>query len=251
MSQQDYDFFATGPKDDGPVVPPPPPAPTRHTGQYGGAVDPQGRPINQFGTPIGEAAVPIGPSAAPGYGAAPVSSPGLNSVWSGPPLHAAAHGHAAPAWGPPQASVYAPVSGARPATVLAAGVVGIAQGALAVVVGLLGLAALGVLESASTEGGVGSISAVSGFVRIIMFVVLLVGVGYVVAGAATVAGKRWAAWTLLVVEGLGLLLGFIGLVDSSTQPTGGTLGQMLTLLAPAAVLVLLLVPASLAWLRRR
>ena len=251
MSQQDYDFFATGPKDDGPVVPPPPPAPTRHTGQFGGAVDPEGRPINQFGTPIGQAAVPVGPSAAPGYGAAPVDAPGLNSSWSGPAVHSAAHAHAAPAWGAPQAPTYGPVSGARPGTVLAAGVIGIVQGAITVIVGLLGLAVVGAIDSGMTAEGSQAIRDVSGIVRIIMFIVLLIGVGYVVAGGATVAGKRWAAWTLLVVEGLGLLIGLVGLINSSTQAAGGAIGQLIDLLVPAAVLVLLLVPASLAWLRRR
>jgi hypothetical protein len=250
VSQQDYDFFATGPKDDGPVVPPPPPAPTRHTGQFGGAVDPEGRPLNQFGTPIGEAAVPVGPSAAPGYGAVPVAAPGLNSSWSGPALHPA-HAHAAPVWGAPQAPAYGPVSGARPGTVLAAGVIAIVQGAFAVIVGLLGLAVAGAMDSGTIGDGSDAIRGVTGIVRIIMFVVLLIGVGYVVAGAATVAGKRWAAVTLLVVEGLGLLIGLIGMFAGSTQSAGGTIGQLLDLLVPAAVLILLLVPVSRAWLRRR
>jgi hypothetical protein len=247
VSQQDYDFFATGPKDDGPVVPPPAPAPTRHTGQFGGAVDPEGRPINQFGTPIGEAAVPVGPSAAPGYGAAPVAAPGLNSSWSGPAVHA--HAHAAPAWGAPPVPSYGPGPGARPATVLAAGVIGIVQGAIAVIVGLLGIAVAGVVSSDVAANGTGR--DVSGILRIMMLVVLLIGVGYVVAGGAAIAGKRWAAWTLLVIEGLGLLVGLIDVVSSSSQTAGASVGLLINLLIPAAVLVLLLVPVSRAWLRRR
>jgi hypothetical protein len=120
-----------------------------------------------------------------------------------------------------------------------------------VIVGLLGLAVAGAMDSGTIGDGSDAIRGVTGIVRIIMFVVLLIGVGYVVAGAATVAGKRWAAVTLLVVEGLGLLIGLIGMFAGSTQSAGGTIGQLLDLLVPAAVLILLLVPVSRAWLRRR
>ena len=57
-------------------------------------------------------------------------------------------------------------------------------------------------------------------------------------------------WTLLVVESVGLVLGVIGLLDSSTQ-TGGALGPLVGLAVPVAVLVLLLLPRSWAWLQSR
>ena len=143
-------------------------------------------------------------------------------------------------------------SSVRPPTVLAAGVVAIVQGVLAVIVALLGFAAVSVLESelAQVQGGVQLTAQVSGFVRLVLFLVLLVGVLYLVAGIGAAAGGRWGAWTLLVVESVGLVLGIIGLLDSATQ-TGGALGQLVGLAVPVAVLVLLLLPRSWAWLQSR
>lgn len=247
MSQQDYDFFATGSREEAPVVPPPPPAP--RPGQFSGAVDPQGRPVNQFGTPIGEVAAPVGPNAAPGYGAAPVAGPGLNSSWSGPSMGPA---HAAPAWGPPPgAPAYAMApSQQRPGTVLAAGVIAIVLGAITALGGLVLLLEGASLGSALAEQGAGGAEAAL-IIRIAGFIVLAIGVAYVVIGTCIAMSKRWAAWTLLVLMGLGVVSGFLRLIASSMSPTGVSATQVIGLLLSAGFLSLLLTPSARAWLRRR
>ena len=200
-----------------------PAAPQGRPGQLGQAVDLHGRVVNQFGTPIEQTAAPAGPAAAPGYGA---------QAWGGPGLTGNA-GRTPPAAAnctPP--GTRAADSSVRPPTVLAAGVVAIVQGVLAVIVALLGFAAVSALESelAQVQGGVQLTAQVSGFVRLVLFLVLLVGVLYLVAGIGAAAGRRWGAWILLVVESVGLVLGVIGLLEQldadrrSTGAAGGTGG---------------------------
>lgn len=246
MGQQDYDFFATGrPAPPAPPLPdaastsPAPPAaaaPVPRTHQF---TDPGGRAVNQFGTPIDVSAVPAGPAAAPGYGAEAFTGHGLTEAHWTPPA----------AVRPPGAHAGAD---RRPGQVLAAGIIAIVQGALALVVALLGLAAVAAVENGLGGGSTDAVlvAQVSGFVRLILVLVLLVAALYLTAGIATAAGKRWGAWTLVVVEGIGLLLGLIGLVDSDAQ-SGGAFGQLVGLAVPVAVLVLLLLPVSRAWLQRR
>lgn len=239
MSQQDYDFFATGRPQQDPVVPPPPPAPTR-PGQFAGHVDPQGRPVNQFGTPIGEAAVPVGPNAAPGYGAAPAATwggPPVGAPYPSAPLHARAGGLPGQADG-------------RPGAVLAAGVIGIVQGALLLVMSLLALAAVGVLKSQVPDSNVPGARGLWGFVALFMIVLALIALLYLVAGIGTVRGRRWAVWTLGSVEAVGLALGLLVAVSGNSSSAGGSLVQLLDLLIPGAVVVLLLLPDSRRWLRQ-
>lgn len=233
---QDYDFFATG-QGAMPTPGPTPPAPTRAPRQFGSATDPGGRPVNQFGTPVDLASSPVGPAAAPGYGAAPFDGPGVGGSWA-----PSAPAHRMPPGG------HAGAAGTRPGQVTAAGIIAIVQGVLALFVSLLGFAAMSAMESGFGVEGAALVRGVSSIVRLVLFAVLLVAVLYIVVGAATAAGRRWAAWTLLVVESVGLVLGVLGLAESSTQ-SGGPFGQLVSLVIPVAVIVLLVLPRSWAWLR--
>jgi hypothetical protein len=240
VGQQDYDFFATG----RPEPPPEPPVPAKGARGPRQVTDPAGRAVNQVGTPVEVDSAPAGPAAAPGYGAQPYHGEGFATRgvgWQSQPPAS----HAAPL--PPGA--YAPASG-RPGTVLAAGIIGIVQGAFGVLATLVALFAVSAVESFAAGDTKVALAGVTGFVRLILVIALIVAVGYLVAGIGTVASKVWAGWTLLALESVGLLLGLISLVSGSTQ-TGGTVGALLDLCIPAAVVVLLVLPASRAWLQRR
>ena len=253
MSGQDYDFFATGRSTPEPVAPPPPPARARAT-----FTDPSGRAVNQFGTPIDAPAAPAGPNAAPGYGAqqyaghgltsdaAPYAppaaypaSPAVNRLGAGyPPAGYQPGAYAAPV--PPGA--YA--GEARPGAVLAAGIVGIVVGSLVAIAGLFMLfAGAWVQGSMGDLGGAGGLGGVFYFMAVVFVVLAAL---YLVAGIGTVRGRRWAAWTLLVVAGVALAFGLLSLFGGS----GGS-GDIFGLLVEGAIVVLLVLPTSWAWLRQR
>lgn len=247
MSGQDYDFFATGRPTPEPVAPPPP---TRARATF---TDPSGRAVNQFGTPIDAPAAPAGPNAAPGYGAQQYAGHGLTGADAPPPPPAAYP--ASPAvnrlGAGYQPAAYAPAvppgaytGDTRPGTVLAAGIIGIVVGALVAVAGLFMMFAGAWIQSSMSDlGGVGGLGAVFYFLAVV-FVVL--AVLYLVAGIGTVRGRRWAAWTLLVVAGVALAFGLLNLFSGN----GGS-GDIFGLLIEGAIVVLLVLPTSWAWLRQR
>jgi hypothetical protein len=93
--------------------------------------------------------------------------------------------------------------------------------------------------------------------------VLLLGLGalYLVLGIAVVKSYRWAAWTTLVLAGLGLLYSVVQLVtgagtrttyNAATQvTTTNHSSSMFSVLLALAFLALLLVPPSWKWLTRK
>jgi hypothetical protein len=216
------------------------PAPVVAAGYQPGAV-------NQFGTPLDAPTVPTGPYAAPGIGAAPTAGPGLVSAWdTAAPgaAHAAPHaGHRAA--GAPSAAA------ARPGTVLAAGIVAIVVGALGLLLGFMGLLAYAALSSeiaaleASPElAGSGlDLSGFSTFMLIGALILLASGALYLVAGIATVSGRRWGAWTLIAVSVLSIVVTLVQMVTGS----GGN--GLLGIVVSALVAGLLLTPRAQAWLR--
>lgn len=244
MSGQDYDFFATGrPAAPEPVAPPPPPARARGT-----FVDPDGRAVNQFGTPIDVAASPAGPSAAPGYGAQTYGGHGLTSDGAAPAVAPPNRFGGPPGPVPPPPGAYAPPvppgayarSDQRPGTVLAAGIVGIVEGGLLVVAALFVL-----LGGAALSAQLGGSDLPSLFV--VMAVVLAAFAAlYLAAGIGAVRSRRWAVWTLLVVHALAAALNLVQMVVGAR----GGAELLVSLLIEVAVVVLLVLPASWAWLRR-
>lgn len=239
MGQQDYDFFATGAPE-----PPPEPPVAKHARGPRQFTDPAGRVVNQFGTPVDVDAAPAGPAAAPGYGAQAYHGEGFadRGVGWDPVVPKAARSHAAPPGAYESRNE-------RPGTTLAAGIIGIVQGAFGLLAGLVAWFAMSAIEQVVQDAGLSA--AVTGLVRVVLVVVVVIAVGYLVAGIQVVRSKQWGGWMLLVMEAVGLLVGVLGMVSGSYQPAGGTLGQLLDLSLPAAVIVLLLLPGSRAWLQRR
>jgi len=191
--------------------------------------------VNQFGTPLDTPVVPTGPYAAPGIGAAPVAGPALVSEADRPATH--------------RLAAREPT---RPGTVLAAGIVGIVVGALGLLLGLVGMVGyaglrqeLSALESSSEAAGLGALdtSGLTALILVGVLVLLASGAGYLTAGIATVAGRRWGAWTLLVVSGLSIAVTLLQMV------TAGDGSGLLGIAVSSAVVALLLAPASRAWLR--
>jgi hypothetical protein len=253
MSDPGYDFFATGrptPPPGAPAVPEPtvaaPPAAPPPV-QYGAPAPartfqmPNGTQVNQFGTPVGEAAAPTGPYAAPGVGAVPTATPGMVSTWSGPE---AAPGHrAVPA--PHRAA--APAGADRPPrNVMAVAVLAVffgVLGALGTVGALLAYSTLSsqidALGAGAELGGALLTAALIGVV-----VLAVVTATLLVGGIATLVGKRWGGWILVVAFGLSLL----GQVQ---QVLSGSLGlaQVIGFLIGLVLLLVLVTGEGLAWLQ--
>jgi hypothetical protein len=145
----------------------------------------------------------------------------------------------------------APVAGV-PGTVKAAGIIGIVEGALSLALGLLGLLGYLALKSqidqlASSPELAGSgltTSSLLGLMLVGIVIVLLIGAGFLVAGIATVKGVRWGAWALLVVSALGVLYGLYEMLTGD-----GGFGTLVSIAVSGAVVVLLCVKDSMAWLR--
>ncbi len=198
--------------------------------------------VNQFGTPLDEVRVPTGPYAAPGIGAAPVEAPGLLTTWGGPPV-AGQHGRARPA-----------AYDVRPGGVLAAGIIGIVEGVLLLVIALFGVAGYVALQSqvaaleaqAGFEGAGELVAGVSTILLLAILVTLVIGLLYLLAGIAAVRGRRWGAWTLLVVSALNVVYGAFGFLGGTR--TG--LGDIVALLIALLVVVLIVTRGSWSWLRR-
>jgi hypothetical protein len=261
-----YDFFATGapapaappaPSGFGTVAPPAPapapvpvpaPAPVAPTGPVVAAGYTPGA-VNQFGTPLDTPSVPTGPYAAPGIGAAPTAGPGLVSSWDAAPP---AGSPAPPAWGAaPVGHRAASRPTPRPGTVLAAGIVAIVVGALALVLGVVGMVAyaaisseLAAFENAPELAGADlDMSGLTTMMLVGVVVLLASGALYLVAGIATAAGRRWGAWTLIVVSVVSIVMTLVQMVTGS----GGN--GLLGIVVSAVVAGLLLTPAAQAWLR--
>jgi hypothetical protein len=171
--------------------------------------------------------------------------------------------YAALAFGTPVAGTpgYVPAVGhraagatdAKPSAVTTAGIIGIVEGGLLMLIGLFGLLGYLALKSqldalaASPElAGSGlSMSSLTNLVLVGVLIVLLIGSGYVVAGVATVRGARWGAWALLVVSAINVLYGIYELVSGDAG-----FGTLLSIAVSGGVVVLLCLTDSMRWLRR-
>lgn len=78
---------------------------------------------------------------------------------------------------------------------------------------------------------------------------LAAAVFMIVLAALAIRGKRWAAITSVVLQGLTALAGLVGLIQSGTGDSPGI--GLVFLLASIAVVVLFLLPASTAYFAAR
>jgi hypothetical protein len=193
--------------------------------------------VSRFGSPIPPDVLVEDPS----YAALAFGTSGAASGAYGAP--AGVHGHhgAAPA-----------AAAGVPGTVKAAGIIGIVEGALSLGLGLLALLGYLALKSqidqlASSPELAGSgltAGSLLGLMLVGIVIVLLIGGGFLVAGIATLKGARWGAWALLVVSALGVLYGLYEMVTGD-----GGFGTLVSIGVSGAVVVLLVVKDSMAWLR--
>jgi hypothetical protein len=199
--------------------------------------------VNQFGTPVDAAAVPTGPYAAPGYGAAPVATPGLVSTWDGPgePRGRAAARVAAPA-------------GARPQQVTAGAIIGLVLGVI--VLGTFLMALFGTLALSSqvpgldAETGVKGASALgAGITGVLFGVTAILGITaalYLAASVAVLRDRRWGGWALVILSGVYILWTLPAI------PGGGLgLASWLELIVDVVLVLLFVTGEGLHWLQRR
>jgi hypothetical protein len=264
MAAPEYDFFATGPRPTPQAgattdrfgmttAPAAPAAPAQQ--QF--APPPAAPAVNQFGLPVDEVH-PTGPLAAPGYGAVPVHG-GLAAGYDDAPavwdptasMAARAHSRAAAA----------PVD-VRPGNVLAAGVISIITGSIVAL--MAGVALLGYFgakaqidEAVAAAGpqvqGLDDMaSALLAGVLIGALVLTAIGALYLVVGIATVQGRRWGAWTLVVLSALSLVASLWQVVGgaSAGATTSYGFGTWIGIGVTLAVLLLLTVGEGGRWLRR-
>ena len=259
MAAPEYDFFATGPRrapagaaTDGFSTPAAPHAQVRHAA---GPVLPEAPAVNQFGLPV-DAAVPTGPLAAPGYGAAPVHG-GITAGYDDAP---AAWDPAASVAARSHSRESAPPPDMRPGAVAAAGII-------AIVLGVLGtlsaafiffgyLAAKSEVDAAIAASGpelegLGELtSSILTGVLVMGFVVAAISVLYVVLGVMTARGRRWAAWTLVVLSALSLVGSLYQTLGAGSGGAASGVGSWLGIATMVAVLLLLTIGEGGRWLRR-
>jgi hypothetical protein len=269
MAAPEYDFFATGPRPTPQAgattdrfgmttaaAAPAAPAPAAPAQQQF-APPPVAPAVNQFGLPVDEVH-PTGPLAAPGYGAVPVHG-GLAAGYDDAPavwdpaasMAARAHSRAAAA----------PVD-VRPGNVLAAGVISIITGSIVAL--MAGVALLGYFgakaqidEAVAAAGpqvqGLDDMaSALLAGVLIGALVLAAMGALYLVVGIATVQGRRWGAWTLVVLSALSLVASLWQIVGgaSSGATTSYGFGTWIGIGVTLTVLLLLTIGEGGRWLRR-
>ncbi len=264
MAAPEYDFFATGSRPTPPTgatapstdrfgMSSAPAAPVQQ--QY--APPPAAPAVNQFGLPVDEVR-PTGPLAAPGYGAVPVHG-GLAAGYDDTPT----------VWDPTASmssraqnrAAAAPVD-VRPGAVLAAGIISIVLGALALLVAgtiLLGyLAAKSQMDEALATSG----SQVAGLddmassllagVLMAGLMVALIAALYIVLGIATTRGRRWAAWVLVGLSGLSLTWSLFQMVTggSGGSTASYSFGSWIGIGVTITLLLLLTIGEGGRWLRR-
>ena len=194
--------------------------------------------VSRFGSPIPPDVLVEDPSYAALAFGAPVAAGVLGAPGYG---GAVPHGHR-------------PAQPVTPGTVRAAGIIGIVEGGLLLLIAVFGVLGYLALKSqadlidSSPQLAASGLSAafVSSLLLVASIVWALMAVGYLAAGIATVRGRRWGAWALLVVSSLSVLYGLYQVLTGHTD-----FGTLLSLGVSGAVVVLIGLPDSMAWLRRR
>jgi hypothetical protein len=178
-----------------------------------------------------------------------------------PPLAAAG-----PYGGPPQFGPVGPgfagggyydprshaVPGIRPGTITAASVMLFVQAAFILLVGLILFVGAVGLSGAAEGNGV-----LSGIVWFVALLYLALGGLFVLLGVKILNGRAWAAITVVVLNGLGILASLGDLRTGATYESssngayqaGVSLTPVLSIVWAVTVIVLLALPKSRAWLR--
>jgi hypothetical protein len=206
----------------------------------------------------------------PGYGE-PIPSPwarqpgpydqtaqqyGPPPAYGGPQYDTGQYGAPAPQygqqWQTPQFGYGPPAPRPSGGTVITAAVIQIVQASLFVLGALAILLIADVVNNAGDEFDRQSGSDISGttdtlsrWVAVIGLLLLVAAVFMIVLAALAIRGKRWAAITSVVLQGLTAVAGLVGLTQSGTADSPGV--SVVFLLASIAVVVLFLLPASTAY----
>ena len=144
--------------------------------------------------------------------------------------------------------------GPRPSggTVITAAVIQIVQASLFVLAALAILLVADVVNNAGDEFDrqsgrdiSGTTDTLSRWVAVAGVLLLLAAVFMIVLASLAIRGRRWAAITSVVLQGLTVLAGLVGLTQSGTTDTPGA--SVIFILASIAVVVLFLVPSSTAY----
>lgn len=260
MSDPGYDFFATGrpqPPPGSPALPEPPVAPPVAPPMappagppvggpqpaYGAPAPartfqmPNGTQVNQFGTPIGEVAAPTGPYAAPGVAAVPTAAPGMVTTWGGPPV-AAGH-RAAPA----------PVAHAGvPRNVRAVAILAVFFGVLGLLATVAGFNAYSQVSAQLDSLGANK-AMVSGVLTAALVVLVLLAAStamWLTGGIATLVGRRWGGWVLVVAYSLYLLSALYQFGQGSFS-----IIQVVLVLVAVVLLLVMVTGEGLAWVTGR
>ena len=156
-------------------------------------------------------------------------------------------------WQPPPFSYGLPVPRPSGATVITAAVIQIVQASLFV---LAALAILLVADVVNNNAGdefdrqsgsdiSGTTDTLSRWVAVVGLLLLVAAAFMIVLAALAIRGKRWAAITSVVLQGLTVLGGLAGLARSGSADSPGA--SIVFLLASIAVVVLFLIPPSNAY----
>lgn len=181
--------------------------------------------------------------APPAYGAPQYGAPQYGAQQYGGPAYG-------PQW---QQFNYGPPT-PRPsgATVITAAVIQIVQSSLFMLAALAILLVADVVNNAGDEFDRQSGSDISGttdslsrWVAVAGLLLLIAAVFMIVLAALAIRGKRWAAITSVVLQGLTALGGLAGLARSGGADSPGA--SVVFLLASIAVVVLFLIPPSTAY----
>lgn len=193
----------------------------------------------------------------PDYGAPAYGAPQYGTAQYGTAQYGAPQNGAAP-YGPQwqQFNYGPPVPRPSAGTVITAAVIQIVQASLFVLAALAILLVADVVNNAGDEFGrqsgndiSGTTDSLSRWVAVGGLLLLAAAVFMIVLAALAIRGKRWAAITSVLLQGLTVLGGLAGLARSGAADSPGA--SVIFLLASIAVVVLLLVPPSTAYFAAR
>jgi hypothetical protein len=197
----------------------------------------------------------------PGYGE-PIADPWAPGPYGQPsygqvqPYGAAPYGPPAPQYGMPQPYGYAPPVRPSGTTVITAAVIQIVQASLFVLAAVVILLLAGLLNDAGDKidqragnDVSGTTDAISHLVAGLGLLLLIAAVFMIVLAALAIRGRRWAAITSVVLQGLSVVGSLIGLSQSTTN--GSPAFGVVFLVASIAVVVLFLLPDSTTYFAAR